>query len=107
MKMKTFDELTKEQQAAAVTKATNDLIAAIIEGALCFNDKLNRDRLQARIDAALAKAEKMQTPWFSHEYIRDDRYVMKRLEGMARCEVENAFYSEGEHIIGGIADQGK
>lgn len=101
--MKTFNELTPEQQTKAVGRATNRLLEAICEGAIRFNDKLNRDNLQKRIDKAWKEMERNRTPWFIGETImetcRDD------IEGMARCEAEDAIYSEpGEHVIANMVD---
>jgi len=100
--MKTYTELTPEQQAKAVDKATVNILTAILEGSLRFDDAKNGDDLQARIDTACARAEEMQTPWFAHEYImgtcRDD------IEGMAQCDAESSLYLEaGEFCIAGIA----
>lgn len=101
--MKTFDQLTPAQQAKAEIKCLENLLEAICEGAIRFNDKLNRDDLQARIDAAADKAEKMHTPWFVGEYILDT--CRADLEGMARCDAEDALYSApGENVIRGILD---
>ncbi len=96
--MKTFDDLGDELQAKAVEHATSKLLEAICEGAVRFNDKLNHDDLQERIDAAFAKADKMQTPWFAHEYIMDT--CSDEIAGMARCDAEDALYLEpGENAI--------
>lgn len=96
--MKRFDQLTAEQQTEAVNYASNILLKAILKGELRFNDRLNRDGLQRRIDAACKKADKMQTPWFAHEYIMDT--CREDIEGMARCDAEDAIYLEsGDHAI--------
>lgn len=100
--MKTFEQLTPEQQTAAVDKCTVDLLTAIVEGAIRFNDALNHDDLQKRIDAAAKEAGRMQTPWFTHEYIMDT--CREEIRGMAQCDAEDALYSEkGERVIPGIA----
>ena len=99
--MKTYEQLTSDEQAKAVNTCVDDLLTAILEG-LRFNDALNEDNLQARIDAARAKAKKMQTPWFAHEYILDT--CREDLTGIARCDAEDAMYAEpGETILRGIA----
>lgn len=101
--MKRFEELTDAQQNAAVTKCINDLLEAIMEGALRFNDAENHDDLQARIDAAGEKANGMQTPWFWGEYIMDTCH--EYIEGMARCDAQDALYAgpNEERVIRGIA----
>lgn len=99
--MKTFTELSTQQQAAAIERCLNDLLGAVVEGAIRFNDDLNGDRLQARIDRAIAKADEMQTPWFAGEYVMDT--CREDLESMARCDAEDAIYSEpGERVIDGV-----
>jgi hypothetical protein len=97
--MKTYEQLTPNQQKKAVEREVNNLLNLICNGGLRFDDKLNHDRLQARIDAASKKAEDMQTPWFWAEYIREDAYIMERLESMAQCSAENALYSSKEEYI--------
>lgn len=90
--MKKFCELTAAQQEQAVAYCAGKVLDAIVTGGLRFNDALNHDDLQARIDAAGEKADKMRTPWFSHEYIMDT--CKEEINGMARCEAEDALYQE-------------
>ena len=100
--MKTFSELTKEQQEKAVIKETNCLLQSILEGAIVFDDKENKDDLQARIDAACHKAEDMHTPWFASEYVMDT--CGEEIKSMAIASAEEALYSEkSEYVIGGVA----
>ena len=96
--MKTYQELTQEEQARARGKALTELLTVICEGAIRFNDAANGDTLQARIDAAGAQADAMQTPWFFHEYIMDT--CQEDLESMALADAEEALYPEaGERVI--------
>lgn len=96
--MRAYGELSLAEQGAARNKCLQELLEAIISGAVRFNDKLNRDDLQARIDAARQDAEKMQTPWFQGEYIMDA--AGKDLRSMAVCDAEDALYpGDNEHII--------
>lgn len=98
--MKTFDQLTEDQKRAAVNKCVERIVEDIVSGAIRFNDKLNGDDLQARIDAALDKAEKLRTPWFAGAHVLDA--CSQEIEGMALCDAEDALYSEGERVISGI-----
>ena len=91
--MKRYDELTDEQQELARSKALDSLLEAVLEG-LRFSDELNKDDLQARIDAACKKADEMQTPWFAGEFIVADEYVADRLRSMAECDAEDVLYAE-------------
>jgi hypothetical protein len=96
--MKTYEQLTDEQKQMAVDYCLGKLLEAIIEGAIRFNDKLNQDDLQSRIDKAVAKADGLHTPWFAHEHILDT--CRDDLTGMAQCEAEDAMYSEPtENVI--------
>ena len=100
--MKTYEELNATEQDAALLKCTNSLLEAICNGEIRFNDSLNEDDLQARIDAAFNKAEVMDTPWFASEYIMET--CKADIEGMAICEAQDALYSvSGEIIIHGVA----
>ena len=97
--MKRYHDLTETQQKQAVSQALNDLLQEIVEfGNLRFNDELNGDDLQARIDASISKAEAMHTPWFAGEYIMDT--CKDDLEALAVPVAEDAWYLEpGEQAM--------
>lgn len=99
--MKRYTDLTPEQQHKAVEKAASEVLTLIVEGAVRFADELNHDDLQARIDAAIEKADEMQTPWFAHEYVMDT--CRDDILSMARADAEDAWYPEGETVLEGIA----
>lgn len=109
--MRTFEQLTGPEQEAAVEYALTDLLRAILEEGLRFDDAKNGDDLQACIDAAFAKAERLQTPWFAGEYIMDARFdpgaghileadglwpVAEQLRGMAQCDAEDTQYASDD-----------
>ena len=105
--MRTFGQLIGPEQEAAVEYCLTALLRAILEGGLRFNDALNGDNLQARIDQAFAEAEDMQTPWFAGEYIMEA--VGEELRGMAQCDAEETQYAEDEdgpiaRLMGTLAD---
>jgi len=95
--MKRYTDLTADEQEAAIDKATNSLLAAIVEGAIRFNDDDNHNTLQAEIDAAIKDANANQTPWFETEYVRDA--VGETLRSMGVCDAEDAFYPAPEEGI--------
>lgn len=116
--MKRYDELMPEQQQKATDKALTDLLEAVVSGTARFDDMLNKNTLQASIDAAMQEAEDHQTPWFAHEYILEavytDEYtpeadqpcsVKEMLLGMATCDAEDSLYSEVNDppVVQGIA----
>lgn len=99
---KTFSQLTPDQQKKAIDKCLTQLLTDILENGMRFNDQLNHDDLQARIDAAIAQAERLHTPWFAAECILET--CREDLEAMARPEAEDAIYPEShERCIQGVA----
>jgi hypothetical protein len=99
--MKTFEQLTADEQTAAIQRALNDLLEAATNGAIRFDDAANGNDLQARIDAAGLKSERMRTPWFAAEYILDA--ARADLEAMARADAEDAVYAEPtERVVSGV-----
>lgn len=94
--MRTFDQLTKEEQSRAEEVALNELLRTVLEG-LRFNDDLNKNDLQKRVDHACEKAESMRTPWFAHEYIMDT--CSEELKGMARADAVRAQYPSSEERV--------
>lgn len=110
--MKTFDELTEQEQERARNKALENLLGNLVEG-VRFSDELNHDTLQAAIDAACKKSQDMRTPWFASEYIMEATYTSEyaegpqsvgdTLRGMAECTAEDALFPElDEYIMDGI-----
>ena len=90
--MRTFGQLIAPEQAAAVEYCLTNLLRAIIEGGMRFDDEESGDDdLQGRIDLAFAKAEDMQTPWFAGEYIMEA--AGEDLRDMAQCDAEDTFYA--------------
>lgn len=100
--MKTFNKLTAKQQRRAVEICTTDLLEGILSMGITFNDELNENDLQARINVACKRADDMQTPWFASEYIMDT--CKGDITDMALCTAEEMLYAEqGEYVINGIA----
>ena len=99
--MKKYNELTEYEKKAALDKILSDDLELILSGVIRFDDGLNDDGLQRRIDAAIAEAERMKTPWFASEYILDA--CREELEKIAICVAEDALYPEPyEIVINGI-----
>lgn len=97
--MKRYDQLTAEQQEAAANHFVGEALCAILECAISFEED---NELQAKIDAACAKAESMQTPWFAGEYIMDT--CADEIREMALAEAKECIYMEaGERAVHGIA----
>lgn len=96
--MRKWNNLNENERTRAVNKVLDKLLEAVVEGAIRFDDELNKNTLQAKIDTAIKAANKNQTPWFAGEYIYE--VVSDELRGMAQCDAEDAFYpSPDERII--------
>ena len=95
--MKTYEQLSTEEKDKARRIALEGWLTAIVEGAVRFDDKLNGDDLQARIDAACDKAGDMQTPWFAHEYIMET--CADDLTALAEADVQDALYPDPDERI--------
>ena len=83
--------MTEEEKAKAIHICVDSLLSAILQG-LTFADELNRSDLQARIDAAIQKAEDMFTPWFAADYIMDT--CKEDITDIATCDAEDALYPD-------------
>lgn len=98
--MRTYEQLNAAEKKQAQEVALTELLTAVCEGALRFDDAANKDDLQARIEAAGKRADAMQTPWFFHEYLMDDAVIKETFEGMAAADAEGAIYPDaGDRII--------
>jgi len=95
--VRTYDNLSTDEQLVAVEKATQPILEAICEGAIRFNDSLNGDDLQDRIDNAVMQADSMQTPWFVGEYVMEA--AGEEITGMGRCDAEDALYPDADVAI--------
>lgn len=88
-----FSDLNEKQKEYVFNRSKTELLEKIISGELRFNDMLNGDDLQKKIDVAIGKAEKMSTPWFAGEYIVDS--VGQEIDSMVRSKIEcDLYYSE-------------
>lgn len=88
--MRTWYDLNDDERKRAVNKATERILGAVLEGAIHFNDALNQDDLQERIDDAIREANGNRTPWFAGEYVMES--VGDTLRGMAQCDAEDSFF---------------
>ena len=96
--MRTYEELTAEDQEKAVNQCATDLLKAILDGGLRFDDGKNENNLQSRIDAACEEADRQQVPWFAHEFIMDT--CKEEIMGMAKADAENSVYPDpSERVV--------
>lgn len=67
MKLLKFDELDTAQKEKVLAISTNECLAAIVDGHVVFEGKVQRD-----VDAAMKYAtDVMRTPWFASEYVME------------------------------------
>ena len=95
--IRSFNNLSTDLRETAVNRCLESLLTSILDGSIRFNDQANQDDLQARIDVAYSKADKMQTPWFASEYIMET--CGEELRGMAQYDAEDALYPTTEQFI--------
>jgi len=108
--MKKFDELTEEEKVKAIDTEFASLLKYIVE----YGDAhiLDDDEAMDAVSEAIEEADRMQTPWFAHEYVRDATYekdgeTLKMSDLLRRVATEIAsehLYAEpGEYVVHGIA----
>lgn len=93
-RVRTFEQLSPDEQGWALGKSRVDLLRIIVEGGIRFEDQ----DLQGRIERALKEADRMQTPWFAHEYVMDE--AGDDIRAMAQAEAESRRYApQGVYVI--------
>lgn len=95
--MKHYADLTEREQEAAVQHFIEVVLDEIASGAVRFNDELNHDDLQARIDAAWDEAHRLQTPWFIGSIIMET--CADDIRSLAIPLAEDAIYTEDEASV--------
>ena len=93
--MRTYQELSEQEQARAREVALGLLVEAVASGAITF---ARGTVLESKVAAGIAEAERLQTPWFAAEYVLER--CREELEGMSLCDAEDALYpGPDEHTI--------
>jgi len=99
--MKTYKQLTKDQQTKALSTSTTAILQFITEQSEDSISFVFPD-LEGRIKEAAEKAEANQTPWFFSEFVMDT--CKEEIYAIALNDAKITLYTEaGEHVIGGIA----
>ncbi len=101
--MKTYIQLTNDEQKAAIEKCVTNILKVILEGGGShFFEDYDNSTLKFRIDKAIATADEMRVPWFASEYIMDT--CRDDINQIAEADAKDSLYSEpGEVVIAGIA----
>ena len=107
--IKTYKELSDKQKEDVESKFFGEILSAILNGVLIFNDEANNDNLQATIDAAIDKANSMKTPWFANEYVLEAEYTVldsnkvllvdSLIRSLAHSKAIDALYTESRIIV--------
>ena len=87
-----FDDLSMVDKRRSIKYFMNKLINRLVGREITFDDKANKDDFQARVDAAIEKAEDNRTPWFAGEYMLEDSYLEEMIYAMARSDAKSAIY---------------
>jgi hypothetical protein len=98
--MRKYQELSSEDQAKAVEKMAELLIETIVVDDIvpeCLEE------FSEQIDSAIAKSERLETPWFLceilWELIRNNASMSATVEEEAHRLAENAFYAEPNDVL--------
>ena len=96
--MRGYSDLTSEEQRKAFIMALQDVLEQMCTGELMFDDTRSKGDVQARIDAALVKAEELETPWFGPELIFEA--VKEEASEIAKGWAEESIYMDlGERAV--------
>lgn len=91
--MRTFDQLTPNEQAAADVMAMKRLLERICEGRIRFLDRA----AQLKVNQAAKKANDNGTPWFMHEYVMDA--LADELRPLAQQWSRTAHYKDPGDLV--------
>lgn len=98
--MKTFKELSTEEQNKAVEFCTNELVATITQDDIipdCMDD------YASEIEAVLEEADRLETPWFAHEMLMElllsNKELHKTVTTKARTIAEIAYFPEASDTM--------
>lgn len=89
--MKTFDQLTPDQQVRAIESQMSAQLTSICEGFV------PHEGMRERIMQAAESAERMETPWFMFEYVMDTCAAEIRALAVLDCEV--AIFREPHEFV--------
>lgn len=103
--MKSFSQLTTEQQSQAISKCLHQELMFIMEVEYPAWVEVYTKEVADKIKAAIEKAADLSTPWFAPEYIIDA--CRSELTDAAVATAEVALYAEPADppVIYGIADK--
>lgn len=99
--IRNYEDLSVQDKEKAVNKCLRQLISLIVNAGIRFED----NELQSHIDAALKKAEELQTPWFAGEMLLEDKWLKDMLEKMALADAQEAIYPDIDTRVVYIKDE--
>jgi hypothetical protein len=92
--MKRWAELTLPEQKAVRKQEFQEMLKALIE----FGADLLPEYLATNFHEAAAKADRMQTPWFIHEYILEDQEIKEWLEENTMAFLGECYFLESGEV---------
>lgn len=92
--MKTFDELTAQQQSLACEVALLKILAKISEGSARFP---GLPSIQAKLEAAAAEDERLKSPSYMHQFVLNN--YKAELDVFAGQYARSAFYREPGDLV--------
>lgn len=92
--MKSFTELSEQQQFAAVDELFWRIVGHAVRGSLRFNDLANGNDLQARIEAVIARGydDQYSAHWVAH-------VCHSEFRALAEESARTAVYVEQETVV--------
>ncbi len=92
--MKTYLKLSKKEKDLAQEAALLKLLNGIVEGCISFE---HNKPLHKKVLAAHSEAQRMQTPWFTGEYLMDT--CATELRRIALIDAKRAYYREPGDLV--------
>lgn len=87
---KSFDELNNFQQKEILKNEKNDILESIITVGPDFFPEGTRHHKQLK--KIFERAKEMDTPWFTHEYIKDNKLLKETIDEFAFARIKKATY---------------
>lgn len=98
--MKTFDQLTKEQQGEAVNTASYELMEMIAQETLEI--KLTDASSQKRLDKILSDARKIESRRLVKLYLLRDKPIRREIERLALVAAHGSDYGDDGDALKGV-----
>src|ERR1035437_5518382 len=95
--MKTFSQLSRDQQVRAKMLALETLVESVLEGVVEFTPILKENR--ERLKRLLSDARKSEHHAFAKAFILEDEKMSNEFKGAVMAVVEGAFFTDEGMVI--------